>query len=130
MKTWKEVEQRLKSEDGGGEIPAGLHDRILRAVRDDRAARPGTAPSRPYAGLWLAAGIATLAVIGIVVAALLPPPHAAQVGQAPETPAFSLTGLAALATAPMQKEYDNLQSDLAAAARFITAPLPGNGSGS
>ena len=69
MKTWNEIEAGLKA-DPGVEPPAGLHDRILRAVRDDRAATARTTAPRHYVSLWLMAG-ATVAALGAMTSVLL-----------------------------------------------------------
>lgn len=132
MKTWNEIEAGLKAEPGV-EPPAGLHDRILRAVRDDRAATARTTAPRHYVSLWLMAG-ATVAALGAMTSVLLfspaPPAPERAMPAAPGTPAISFARLEALATRPMRNEYENLQADIASAARFIAASLPSGASGS
>lgn len=132
MKTWNEIEAGLKAEPGV-EPPAGLHDRILRAVRDDRAAATRTAAPRHYVSLWLMAG-ATVVALGAMTSVLLlapmPPAPERTLSAAPSAPTISFASLEALATRPMQNEYENLQADIASAARFIAASLPSGASGS
>lgn len=131
MKTWNEIENRLKSENHRDEPPRDLHDRIMRAVRDDRAAATIAAPEKKFPGVWLFAG----AFAALVVAALFtfsrPAPQSkiSQAAPAPESSAFSLASIEAVATAPVENEVQNLNADFASAAKFIAGCLPGEKSG-
>lgn len=128
MKTWNEIEAQLKSE-GGAEPSAKLHDNILRAVRDDRAAANLAEAPRHHTGIWLLAAGAVAAALVVAVLPQRPLPRPA--APPPDTGAiFSLASLEAAATSPMENELQNIRSDLDSAATFIANCLPGDRSGS
>jgi len=129
MKTWKEIETKLMADDGDA-FPAGLHDRIVRAVRDDRAAASPAAPPRRLAGLWLMAGATAVALVAAAAGLLLASRSRMSPVQTPGAPGLSLERIEAIATGPMKSEYENLQADIASAARFVSASLPSAASGS
>jgi hypothetical protein len=129
MKTWREIEEQLKSESHRDEFPAGLHDRVLRAVRDDRAAASIESRSHRFAAAWLLTGVAAAFVIAAAVIFQRPPPHASQIASVPAVSGFSFASLEAIATAPMDTEVANLETDIASAAKFLADCLPGDQSG-
>lgn len=125
MKTWSEIERYLKNEVGAEPPPADLHHRIMRSVRDDRAAAAAKFPRRFSAG-WMLAGTAAAAMV-IAVILQSPRPSRTAVTAAPTAPEFSLENIEAFATAPVKNEMQSLQTDFASAARFISSCLPGGG---
>ncbi len=128
MKTWNEIENRLKSE-GGAEPSANLHADILRAVRDDRAAATLAEAPRHHTGIWILAATAVAAAVVVAVIPQRPLPRPAVISSSSDS-IFSLASLEAVATSPMENEVQNLQTDFQSAADFIANCLPGDQSGS
>ena len=118
---WAGIEARLRREGDGPEFTEALRGRILRAVRDDRAAASVAAPPRRTpAWMWLAAGAA--AALAVAVLRPAPAPSAAP---APAAARESyLPDVAAMARAPLQVESVRLQADLRNAAGFLLDCLP------
>lgn len=129
MKTWNEIEQRLKTENQRDEMPAGLHDQILRAVRDDRAAVSSAGRTHHYAAYWLMGGALATAIVGMTTILFLPPFRAVQPSATPSAPSISLAGFETMATSPIRNEVEALRTDFASAARFLADYIPGSPSG-
>lgn len=119
MKTWNEIENRLKNE-GGGTPPPGLHHRIMRTVRDDRAAETMRIPHALRLP-WLLAGAAACALAVSVVQFR---PATAEVVASPAAPDFSLAMFEVFAMSPVQTELQNLRADLVSAAQFVSDCVP------
>ena len=122
MKTWNEIENRLKRE-GDAEPSANFHNALLRAVRDDRAAATLAETPKHHTGVWILAATAVAAAVVVAVLPQRPLPHS---GPLPSSDAiFSLASLQDVATSPMDTELQNIRSDLNSAAEFIANCLPG-----
>ncbi len=130
MKSWREIEEQLKTENHRDEIPDGLHDRIMRAVRDDRAAASIAAKPSHFAQAWLWAAAAATAVIAIaMIAHRTPPRHPGMTAELSAPAFFSLASLEDFATSPVNDEVNNLRADISSAASFIQSCLPSGEAG-
>ena len=118
MKTWNEIEQRLRNEPAPAPSPA-LHDRIVRAVRDERAAAVSAHPHSFVSSWWVTA---TLAAACAVVALVVMRPRAETTPLGAPSVSFAL--IESLASAPVENEWQNLRTDLASAAEHLTACVP------
>ena len=131
MKTWREIEEQLKTEHCPDEMPPDLHHSIMRAVRVDRAADRSGETTRNFPFVWLLAGASAAAVIVIASAMAIhrAPPQPTMRTADVATPALFFANIEAIATAPVQNEVKNLREDFASAARFIENCLPSDQTG-
>ena len=130
MKTWNEIENRLRSENSDGEFPPDLHDRIMRSVRDDRAASSIASSGHRPVLAWLLAGASVVAcAIAITTKIQRPAAKTDSIAIAPSPPEISFASIEAIATAPMNNEVANLETDIASAAKFLVDCLPESSSG-
>lgn len=126
MKNWNEIEQRLKNENTAA-APAGLHDQIMRAVRDDRAATTAATPDRQrhFASYWLMGGAFGIAVVAMIALPFILPPIGVVEGPAARiTPSIALPDIEAFATTPIHTEIEALRADLVAATLHIASYFP------
>lgn len=126
MKNWNQIEQQLRTATPREDFPAGLHDRIVRAVRDDRAAATVTTPDRQrnFASFWLMGGAFGIAVLAMGSALIFGPSLLTESEPVASAPGFSLAAVEAFADDPMQNEVEALRADILATARYVAAYLP------
>ena len=118
MKTWNDIETRLRQE--ATPVPsADLHHSILRAVREDRAAAIATQRPHRSPAFWLLASAATCALV-LTLVQFRPAPENPDLG----SPALSFAMLETFAASPVENEWTNLRSDLASAAQFVSDCVP------
>ena len=67
MKTWNEIEDKLSAERSGSAFPDGLHDKIMRAVREDRVQVASELPHHAWTSWCLAAVTFAAAVLVVTV---------------------------------------------------------------
>ena len=127
-----EIEDRLRRDEIAATPSPEFHHRIMRAVRDDRAAEGiRTSMSRTWPMGWLVAAGAA-AVVAVATAYFHPrqpfhPPAVASAENSFDFTALTLAQIAGAATSPVDDEVQNLREDAFSAAGFLVSCLPSGG---